>query len=96
MLAPKESLVKILVKHNNTNNVIHCSNKRARTQSARAPLLFPSPLLLLFCLTKILTDKLNPNLDQTLDQNLDQTLGQIWTKTGNFRAGISPGGVKQN
>ena len=76
MLAPKESLVKILVKHNNTNNVIHCSNKGARTRSARAPLLFPSPLLLLLCLTKILTDKSNPNLDQPTDPNLDQDLYQ--------------------
>ena len=43
-----------------------------------------------------LDQKFDPNLDQKLDQNLDQNLGQIWSKTGHFRAGISPGGVKQN
>ena len=49
----------ILVKHNNRNNSIHCNTKGVRARSARAPLLFPSPLLfLLFCLTKILTKKL--------------------------------------
>ena len=52
-------MVKILVKQNNRNNSIHCNTKGARARSARAPLLFPSPLLfLLFCLTKILTKKL--------------------------------------
>ena len=34
----------------NRNNSIHCNNKGARARSARTPLLFPSPLLLLFLL----------------------------------------------
>ena len=52
-------LVQILVKQNNSSNSIHCNNKGGRARSARPPLLFPFPLLLLlFCLTKILTKKL--------------------------------------
>ena len=35
---------------NNRNNSIHCNNKGGRARSARPPLLFPSPLLLLFLL----------------------------------------------
>ena len=34
----------------NRSNSIHCNNKGARALRARAPLLFPSPLLLLFLL----------------------------------------------
>ena len=47
--------VEILVKHDNSNNTIHCNTNGARARSARAPLLFPSPLLfLLFSFTKVL------------------------------------------
>ena len=69
-------LVKILVKLrtaencsklNNRNNSIHCNNKGARARSARPPLLFPSPLLLLlFSLTKILTKNLTKHLTKKL------------------------------
>ena len=34
----------------NRSNSIHCNNKGGRARSARPPLLFPSPLLLLFLL----------------------------------------------
>ena len=34
----------------NRSNSIHCNNKGGRARSARPPLLFPSPLLLLFWL----------------------------------------------
>ena len=45
-----------LITHNrnrnskNRSNSIHCNNKGGRARSARPPLLFPSPLLLLFLL----------------------------------------------
>ena len=55
-------LVKILVKLNNRNSCIHC-NKRARVRTARTLVLFPSPLvLLLYSLTKILTNNSTKDL----------------------------------
>ena len=60
-------LVKILVKLNNSNNSTHCNSKGGRARSARPPLLFPSPLvLLLFSLTKILTKNLTKHLTKKL------------------------------
>ena len=60
-------LVKNLVKQNNRNNSIHRNNKAARAPSARAPLLFLSPLLfLLICLTQILIKKLTHILTKQL------------------------------
>ena len=38
----------------NRNNSIHCNNKGARALRARAPLLFPSPLLFLLLLLLLL------------------------------------------
>ena len=48
-------------------------------RGARAPLLFPSPLLfLLFCLTKILTK----NLTQIFTKHLAKILPKPWAKSG--------------
>ena len=43
-----------------------------------------------------LDQKFDPNLDQTLDQNIDQAPRPNLVKTDHSRAGISPGGLKQN
>ena len=60
-------LVKVLVKNNKRNSSIHCNKKGGRARSARAPWLFPSPLLLLlFSLTKILTKNLTKHLTKKL------------------------------
>ena len=71
-------LVKIWVKQNNRNNSIHCNSNGARARSARAPLLFPSPLLfLLSCLIKILTQ----NLTQIFTKHLAKILTKPWAKS---------------